>query len=105
MADAGRPVMVEVSLESFIEDLWTMGDGDHEFGELTACEEMVRSGALPTYGGIGGVLEMFDSMDVVKRDMYEEKYPIYSSIFSWHEFVANECRWGDGRIAVVEREE
>lgn len=104
MADAGEPVMVEVSLESFIEDLWAVGDGDHEFGELTACEEMVRVGMLPTCGGIGGVLEMFDNMDVVTRDMYEERFPIYSTIFSWDEFVENECRWGNDRIAVVDKE-
>ena len=47
-------------------------------------------------------VEMFDGMDVVTRDMYEEKFPIYSSIFSWDEFVENECRWGDDRIAVKE---
>lgn len=102
MADAGESVVVEVSLESFIEDLWAMGDDDHEFGELTACEEMVRVGMLPTCGGVGGVLKMFDDMDVVTRDMYEEKFPIYSSIFSWDEFVDNECRWGDDHIAVRE---
>ena len=97
-----EPVMVQVDLEKFIEDLWKMADDDYEYDKVQLMEDLVRNGLVGTEDGCIGVISVFDNLTVVCEDDFEDGYPKYAKVMTWDEFVENECFFYNGKYGVMD---
>lgn len=91
---------VEVELESFIEDLWKMADGEYDFEEIQIMEDLIKMECIGTSKGVTGVIDTFDGFQVIKEDDFEDEFPKYSKIMTWDEFCQNECIYSRDNIAI-----
>lgn len=102
---------VEISIDRFVETLEALrDDNEFSFGDEDSTNaawdlfiEMVKGGELDLSGGPMSVLHDFQYYaEVVPAKQFNEKYPMYSKIMTWDEFVSNECVCGNENAAVVE---
>lgn len=96
--------MVEITKDGFIDTMLLIRDriglSESEW-DLLVC--MVQDETIDMSGGPRKVMEDFKSYAVVVEEKdFEKRYPKYSNIMTWDEFVSNECVFGNEEAAVVE---
>lgn len=99
---AKEPILVQVDIDRFIDDLWKLADGEYEFDQVQIMEDMVREGFINTYDGCLGVISEFSNFDVVRKDEFERKFPKYAKVMTWDEFRYNEGFYSNDKYAVLE---
>jgi len=98
--------MVEITMESFIEALECIreclyqGEGSESAWRLFLG--LISSEQVDMSSGPLDVLKLFfHHSEIVDRDDFERKYPKYSAIMTWDEFISNECVAGNEESAIV----
>ena len=95
--------MVEVTMDGFLDTL-------NQLRDRFECSEsvwslfihMVTNEMIDLSVGPADVLHMFKrDAEVVEKKDFERKFPKYSKIMTWEEFVENECLCGNDEAAVV----
>ena len=96
--------MVEITMDGFIDTMWLLRDRiEMSESEWDLLVYVVQNEMTDLSGGPRKVMEDFNSDAVVveKKD-FEKRYPKYSKVMTWDEFVSNECVCGNENAAVVE---
>jgi len=96
--------MVEITMDGFIDTMLLLRDriGMSE-SEWDLLVYMVQNEMTDLSGGPRKVMEDFKSYAVVVEEKdFEKRYPKYSKVMTWDEFVSNECVYGNEKAAVVE---
>lgn len=101
---------VEITFEGYMEtlehlkydDLVTAFSGYRGYDAWDLFVLMVRHGDLDlSKGPLAVIREFSDNAEIVYEDDFADKYPKYSSVMTWDEFVRNECICGDESAAVL----
>lgn len=101
---------VEITFEGYMEtlehlkydDLVTAFSGYRGDDAWDLFVIMVRRGDLDlSRGPLAVIREFSDNAEIVYEDDFADKYPKYSSVMTWDEFVRNECICGDDSAAVL----
>ena len=95
--------MVEVTMDGFLDTLNQLRDR-FGYGEpvWNLFIHMVTNEMIDLSVGPADVLYMFKrDAEVVEKKDFERKFPKYSKIMTWEEFVENECLCGNDEAAVV----
>ena len=96
--------MVEITMDGFIDTMWLLRDRiEMSESEWDLLVYVVQNEMTDLSGGPRKVMEDFKSYAVVvdKKD-FEKRYPKYSKVMTWDEFVSNECVCGNENAAVLE---
>lgn len=95
--------MVEITMDGFLDTLNQLR-GHFEYGASVwdLFISMVVNDQLDLSGGPSDVLYGFKrDAEILDRKDFERKYPKYSKIMTWEEFIENECICGNDEAAVV----
>lgn len=102
--------MVEVTFDGYMETLEHLRHDDlakvfrGSRGDLAwnLFVGMVGRGEIDlAQGPLAAIRHFSDNAQIVYADFFERDYPKYSEIMTWHEFVRNECIFGDDEAAVL----
>jgi hypothetical protein len=95
--------IVEITMDGFIDTMLLLRDRiEMSESEWDLLVYMVQNEMVDLSRGPRKVMEDFNSYAVVvEAEDFENKYPKYSSIMTWDEFVSNECVCGNENAAVV----
>lgn len=96
--------MVEITMDGFLDTMWLLRDRiEMSESEWDLLVYMVQKEMVDLSGGPRKVMEDFKSYAVVFEEKdFEKRYPKYSKVMTWDEFVSNECVCGNEKAAVVE---
>ena len=96
--------MVEITMDGVLDTMWLLRDSiEMSESEWDLLVYMVQNEMADLSGGPRKVMEDFKSYAVVVEEKdFEKRYPKYSKIMTWDEFVSNECVCGNENAAVVE---
>ena len=99
--------MVEITMDSFVETLERLREylyqGEKSESAWRLFLGLVSQQRIDLSAGPLDVLKtFFHHAEIVEKDEYEKKYPEYSKVMTWDEFIGNECLVGNDESAIVE---
>ena len=99
---AKEPILVQVDIDRFIDDLWKLADDEYDYDQIQLMEDMVREGFINTCDGCLGVISQFSNLDIVRKCDFKKKFPEYAKVMTWDEFRYNEGFYSNDNYAVLE---